>query len=47
MLDMFQILEAFDKYKGSMECVGKAVSTYSTNTLLDTLYFLKWPFSVF
>jgi serine/threonine-protein kinase HipA len=24
-----------------MECVGKAVSTYSTNTLLDTLYFFE------
>ena len=35
MLDMFQILEAYDKYKGSMEKVGKAVLTYSSNTLLD------------
>lgn len=25
MLDMFQILEAFDKYKGLMERVGKAL----------------------
>lgn len=41
MLDMFQILEAFDKYKGSMERVGKAIGKYSTNTLLDKLYFLE------
>lgn len=37
MLDMFQILEAFDKYKGSMEKVGKAVLEHSANTLLDSL----------
>lgn len=41
MLDMFQILEAVDKYKGSMEKVGKAIGTYSTNTLLDKLYFFE------
>ncbi len=35
MLDMFQILEAFDKYKGSMERIGKAIRLYSANTLLD------------
>lgn len=35
MLDMFQILEAFDKYKCSIEKVGKAVSDYSSNTMLD------------
>lgn len=40
MLDMFQITEAFDKYKGSMEKVGKALERYSSNTLLDnTFYF--------
>ena len=40
MLDMFQITEAFDKYKGSMEKVGKALDSYSVNTLLDkTFYF--------
>ncbi|MDD2247701.1 MAG: HipA domain-containing protein [Proteiniphilum sp.] len=37
MLDMFQILEAFEKYKSSMEKIGKAVAEYSTNTLLDLL----------
>lgn len=41
MLDMFQILEAYDKYKGSMEKVGKAIGTYSSNTLLDKLYFFE------
>jgi len=40
MIDMFQITEAFDKYKGSMEKVGKALDSYSNNTLLDkTFYF--------
>jgi hypothetical protein len=33
-LAMFQITEAFDKYRSSMEKVGKAHS-YSYNTLLD------------
>jgi len=41
MLDMFQILEATDKYKSSMEKVGKAISEYSSNTLLDNLKFLE------
>jgi serine/threonine-protein kinase HipA len=29
MIDMFQITEAFDKYKSSMEKVGKALDNYS------------------
>ena len=37
MLDMFQILEAFDKYKSSMEKVGKAVAEHSSNTIMDLL----------
>ncbi len=37
ILDMFQITEAFDKYKSSMEKVGKAVGAYAANTLLDKL----------
>lgn len=41
MLDMFQITEAFDKYKSSMEKVGKALDEYSDNTLLDKVYFLE------
>lgn len=40
MIDMFQITEASDKYKSSMEKVGKALGKYSGNTLLDkTFYF--------
>ncbi|RXK83647.1 HipA domain-containing protein [Filimonas effusa] len=40
MLDMFQVLEARDKYKGSHERIGKAIEKYSVNTLLDqTEYF--------
>ncbi|WP_289039170.1 HipA domain-containing protein [uncultured Zobellia sp.] len=41
MLDMFQITEAFDKYKGSMERIGKAINTYAENTLLDQLRFFE------
>ncbi|MBC8267042.1 MAG: HipA domain-containing protein [Flavobacteriales bacterium] len=37
MLDMFQITEAVDKYKSSMEKVGKAIDKCSANTLLDKL----------
>lgn len=38
MLDMFQITEAVDKYKSSMEKVGRALGLYSSNTLLDLTY---------
>jgi len=41
MLDMFQITEAFDKYKSSMEKVGKALHHYSDNTLLDKIFYLE------
>ncbi len=41
MLDMFQILEAFDKYRSSLEKVGKALGEYSNNTQLDKLYFFE------
>ena len=41
MIDMFQITEAFDKYKSSMEKIGKAINAYSDNTLLDKLYFFE------
>jgi serine/threonine-protein kinase HipA len=41
MLDMFQILEAFDKYKSSMEKVGKAVAEHSSNTLMDLVRFFE------
>ena len=35
MLDMFQITESFDKYKSSLEKVGKAIDMYSDFSLLD------------
>lgn len=41
IIDMFQITEAFDKYKSSMEKIGKALSNYSDNTLLDKLFFFE------
>lgn len=41
MIDMFQITEAFDKYKSSMEKVGKALNAHSDNTLLDQLFFFE------
>jgi len=41
MLDMFQITEAFDKYKSSMEKVGKALHTYSQNTMLDKIIYIE------
>lgn len=41
MLDMFQILEAVDKYKSSMEKVGKAIGDHSVNTQLDKLYYFE------
>ncbi|MCC7301281.1 MAG: HipA domain-containing protein [Bacteroidia bacterium] len=41
MLDMFQVLEAHDKYKSSLERVGKAIHQNSDNTLLDTVRFFE------
>ena len=41
MLDMFQVLEAVDKYKSSMERVGKAIAKYAENTLLDLSYLFE------
>jgi len=41
MIDMFQITEAFDKYKSSMEKVGKALNKYSDNTLLDKIFYFE------
>jgi|SRR5690554_237585 len=41
MLDMFQITEAFDKYKSSMEKVGKTIGEYSQNTMLDKIFFFE------
>jgi serine/threonine-protein kinase HipA len=41
MIDMFQITEAFDKYKSSMEKIGKAIDSYSDNTLLDKIFYFE------
>ncbi len=41
MIDMFQITEAFDKYKSSIEKVGKAIEIYSQNTMLDKIFFFE------
>lgn len=41
MIDMFQILEAFDKYKSSMEKVGKAIDQYSNRSIFDKLYYFE------
>ena len=41
MIDMFQITEAFDKYKSSMEKVGKALNRYSDNPLLDEIFYFE------
>jgi serine/threonine-protein kinase HipA len=41
MIDLLQILELEDKYKGTMEMVGKTVGDLSTNTLLDKLRFFE------
>lgn len=41
MLDMFQITDAYDKYKSSMEKVGKALDSYSSNTLLDKVFYFE------
>lgn len=39
MIDMFQITEAADKYKSSMEKIGKALDAYSSHPLLDQTFF--------
>ncbi|MCB8995399.1 MAG: HipA domain-containing protein [Bacteroidales bacterium] len=41
MIDMFQITEAYDKYKSSLEKVGRSLKMYSENTLLDSLFFFE------
>jgi serine/threonine-protein kinase HipA len=41
MLDMFQITEAVDKYKSTMERVGKALWQYSADTLMDQLKYFE------
>lgn len=41
MIDFLQILELEDKYKGSMERLGKAIGELSANILLDKLRFFE------
>lgn len=41
MLDFLQILELEDKYKGTMETLGKSIGELSVNTLLDKLRFFE------
>jgi serine/threonine-protein kinase HipA len=41
MLDMVQITEAVDKYKSTMERVGKALKLYSSETLMDQFKFFE------
>ena len=41
MIDFLQILELENKYKGSMEMVGRSIGELSTNTLLDKLRFFE------
>lgn len=41
MLDMFQITEAVDKYKSTMERVAKALRQFSADTLMDQLKYFE------
>lgn len=41
MIDFLQILELSDKYKGTMETLGKEIGELSINTLLDKLRFFE------
>ncbi len=41
MIDFQQILELEDKYKGTMETLGKTIGELSANTLLDKLRFFE------
>lgn len=41
MIDFHQILELEDKYKGTMEIVGKTIGELSVNTLLDKQRFFE------
>jgi serine/threonine-protein kinase HipA len=41
MIDFLQILELEDKYKGTMEMLGKTIGELSANTLLDKLRFFE------
>ena len=37
MLDIYQLSESYDKYKGTMERIGKVLDEYATNPLLDKI----------
>ena len=41
MIDFLQILELADKYKGTMETLGKTIGELSANTLLDKYRFFE------
>jgi serine/threonine-protein kinase HipA len=41
MIDFLQILELEDKYKGTMELLGKTIGDLSVNTLFDKLRFFE------
>lgn len=41
MIDMFQVLEAFDKYLGFMEWIGKAIHAYVDNMFFDVFRFYE------
>ncbi|MCB0535849.1 MAG: HipA domain-containing protein, partial [Saprospiraceae bacterium] len=41
MIDFLQILELEDKYKGTMEMLGKEIGELSVNTLYDKLRFFE------
>ena len=41
MLDMFQITEAVDKYKSTMERIAKALREFSADTLMDQLKYFE------
>ncbi len=41
MIDMYQITEAHDKYKSSMEKIGKALDSFSVNPLLDKILYFE------
>lgn len=41
MIDFLQILELEDKYKGTMEMLGKTIGELSVNTLLDKVRFFE------
>ncbi|NQX81327.1 MAG: HipA domain-containing protein [Flavobacteriaceae bacterium] len=41
MLDMFQITQAVNKYKSSMEKISKALNSYTTNIVFDKIQFFE------